>query len=137
MNYLAAIFSLIGLIDATYLTAENIKHNVVNCSALPASISQCDLVTASSYASIGPIPVALLGIIFYSAIFILAVEKQYQSLFITATIGFVASIYFIFIQAFVLDAFCAYCLVSAVTSTAIFVISLIMVKFKSDERVLA
>lgn len=137
MNYLAAIFSLIGLIDATYLTAENIKHNAVNCSALPSSISQCDLVTASSYASIGPIPVALLGIIFYSAIFILAIEKQYQSLFIVAAIGFTASIYFFLIQAFVLKAFCAYCLVSAAISTIIFVISLIMIKSKTDERVLA
>jgi uncharacterized membrane protein len=51
-----------------------------------------------------------------------------------SSIGFVFSMWFVFVQAFLLHAFCQYCMLSATTSTTIFIISMyVFIKHRNKE----
>lgn len=115
--------ALIGFVDAAYLT---IRHYL---GAAPPCLlfNGCETVTTSAYASWGPVPVALVGAIFYLALFVLTLlyldlkrPRILQSVFILSVLGFSATIYFLAVQAFILKTFCSYCLVSAAVSILIF-----------------
>lgn len=133
------LLSVMGILDATYLTIKRYSRGDINCSIFEG----CDFVTASSYSAILGVPVAVLGIIFYISVFILSIlylksknKKLLLYLFSISTIGFLMSIWFIYTQAFMLNAFCLYCLVSAGLSTTIFILSFIaMVKYKNNKLI--
>lgn len=119
--------SLIGFVDASYLTAEYFSGGEPYCSFLEG----CSTVTQSKYAAVGPIPVSLLGLLFYISVFFSAfIYKEIESklafkfLLLLASAGFAVSLLLTYIQAFVLDAYCIYCITSAVISTLIFILVL-------------
>jgi uncharacterized membrane protein len=130
------ILSIAGIFDTTYLTIKRFTHESVNCSVFEG----CDLVTTSSYSAIFGVPVAILGIIFYILVFALTLwyiksknKKVLNSLLALSGAGLLMSVWFVYVQAFILDAYCLYCLISALLSTTIFIISLIsMLKFKYE-----
>jgi uncharacterized membrane protein len=126
---LLLLFSLLGFIDATYLSAKHFLDSPVECSLLKG----CEQVTTSKYATVVGIPVALGGSFYYLAIFLLSIfhteTKNTNILRFTSRltiIGFLASIWFVYLQVFVIEALCQYCLVSAITSTALFVVGIIL-----------
>lgn len=126
--------SIIGIVDSVYLAVKHYTHSDINCSIF----SDCDVVTTSVYSIILGIPVALLGVIFYGLIFILVLmfsksgnRRSLISLSTVSGIGFLASMWFVYVQAFILNAFCFYCLISALLSTVLFILSIIiMIQYK-------
>lgn len=129
------ILSLIGFIDASYLTAKHYLGIPLACTVF----EDCEKVTTSQYATIGGIPVALLGVIYYLAIFFLTLAfletKQIKLINFAArltVVGFLASLWFLYLQAFVLHAFCLYCLISAAISSALFILGIFLLKSLSS-----
>ena len=130
-NWLPVLFLLLGAIgftDATYLAVKHFLGTPVPCSILKG----CEQVTTSQYAAIFGVPVALLGAIYYLSIIILTVayldsrNRKFLNLAARLTIlGFLASIYFVYLQIFVIKAICLYCMGSAITSTLLFILGLI------------
>ncbi len=125
------IISAIGFIDATYLTTQHFLGAPVACSILKG----CEQVTTSPYSLIFGIPVSLLGSLYYLTILILSViyldSKKIKFLNIIAKItpfGFLASLYFVYLQIFVIKAICLYCMGSATTSTLLFIFGLIFLR---------
>lgn len=120
--------SIVGFFDAAYLTIQHYTQ-----FTLPCTITQgCDLVTKSEYSSIMGIPVALLGALYYLAIFlavyiIIETKKTEYLRFIAiaTTFGFLFSAWFVYLQFFVIKAICQYCMLSAFTSTTMFVASIV------------
>jgi uncharacterized membrane protein len=117
--------ALIGFGDATYITVKHFQGIIPPCS-----IEGCEVVLTSSYSEILGIPVSLFGMIFYFTIllslFIYFDSKKEIFLkipLVISVVGFVGSLYFISIMAFVLKAFCQYCAVSAFSSISIFIVS--------------
>lgn len=115
-NYaLAALVSLIGLADAIYLTVEHLTGNSVRCTVT----SGCSEVLGSAYASIGGVPLAGLGAVAYFIVFGLATLAAFghrwpRSLLAAIVAMMLAmTLWLLFVQAFVLRAFCQYCLLSA------------------------
>ena len=137
-NWLPITFSIIsavGFIDATYLTTQHFLGVPVACSILKG----CEQVTTSQFAVILGIPVALLGSIYYLTILILSIiyldSRKINILNIIAKIaplGFLASLYFVYLQIFVIKAICLYCMISAITSTLLFIFSLILWKHNKN-----
>lgn len=130
------LLGLIGLIDAIYLTAKFYAQSSVFCSLLN---NGCDLVTSSRYASFWEIPIALVGIIYYALIIFLAAlfwrkasDKILSILRLISTAGFLFSLWLLYLQVFVIKALCLYCIISAVTSTLIFIISLLVKNHKTN-----
>jgi len=133
--YILPIISFLGFIDASYLTAKHYLETPVTCSIFEG----CEKVTTSSYAIVFGIPVALSGIIFYLTIFILSIafieiknKKLLSFIFIVASLGFAASLWFVYLQLFVIGAICLYCVLSAFFSTIIFILSIFMIKLKKN-----
>ena len=127
VGYILLAVSFIGFLDASYLTAASYFNFSLPCSIF----SGCDLVTTSEYSKILGIPVALLGLIYYAAIFLMALaylESDYAVImkFIAygSIAGLLASVWFVFVQIFILKALCLYCLISAVTSTILFLLGM-------------
>ena len=123
--------SLLGFLDAAYLTIEHYRGVVPPC----AIVSGCAAVTTSQYSLIFGIPVALLGAIYYLLITALCIlyfdTKQTKILKIIARLtilGLLASLYFVYLQAFIIHAWCLYCLGSAATSTILFILGLLTIR---------
>lgn len=124
--WLLLAISLIGFLDASYLTIEHFRGVVPPCDLTLG----CELVTTSSYSTIINIPVALLGAFYYLAMLgmlIYFLQKQHERTLrhirYLSIAGFLASAYFVYLQVWVIQAICQWCMLSALTSTAIFIIS--------------
>lgn len=132
---IAAIFmiALIGFADATYLTVVHFQGGTPPCSVLKG----CEVVTTSKYSTIGPVPVALLGSLFYVSV--LATIMAYWDsrsrravalLPVLGLVGFGVSVVLVGLQIFVIKAICLYCIASATSSTAIFLLAASLLQFK-------
>ena len=112
---IVALVSLIGLADAIYLTIEHLAGRSVQCTV----VAGCSEVLGSAYATIGGIPLAGIGALAYFTVFSCATLAvfEYRSaqklLRIVVALMFLATLWLLFVQAFILHAFCAYCLLSA------------------------
>ena len=110
-----AIIALFGLADATYLTVAHLTGDDAVCG----SAIGCSQVLGSTYASFRGIPTAAFGVVAYFTVFSLAIlavfgyAKMRGLLTIVVGVMLVASLYFLYLQAFVLHAFCPFCLFSA------------------------
>jgi len=122
----AAVVALAGLADSVYLTVKHIAAEPVPCSI----ISGCETVLTSTYAEIAGIPLAAFGAAAYFAAFALALLAAFGNrsawlgfgILSVAMAGFTA--WLLYLQAFVIEAFCQFCLLSALTSLAMFIIAL-------------
>jgi len=119
---LVALFALVGLADAAYLTAEHLSGNSVRCMI----VSGCDEVLQSSYSTVaGGVPVAALGAVAYFTAFSLATLAAFgyagarRLLAPLVAVMFLATLWFVYLQAFVIRAYCVYCLVSAAITTTL------------------
>src|SRR5665811_1198486 len=65
----ALVLSFLGFIDASYLTIVHYRDALPNCSILKG----CDIVTTSALSTIGGIPIALFGALFYLALSFFAI----------------------------------------------------------------
>jgi uncharacterized membrane protein len=130
-NWLPFVFlfvSALGFADATYLTVKHFLGTPVPCSILHG----CEVVLNSKYSIIYGIPTAMLGALFYLTVMILtAVYLETKKLTVLKLIafaialGFLGSLGFVYIQLFILKSICLYCMGSAVTSTTLFIFSLV------------
>jgi uncharacterized membrane protein len=111
----AAIVSLAGLADATYLAVQALTGETLGCGGSP----DCFRVLGSSYARVGGIPVALFGTLAYFSVFTFATFAAFGYVrartFLILTVGamFLATLWLLYVQAFLLHAYCRYCLFSA------------------------
>jgi uncharacterized membrane protein len=111
----AALISLIGLAEATYLAVQTFTGETSIC----AGSTGCFEVLGSRYAKVAGIPVAAFGAIAYFAAFSFATFTAFgyvrtRMLFsLTVWAMFVTTLWLLFVQAFILHAFCRYCLFSA------------------------
>jgi uncharacterized membrane protein len=118
-----ALLALLGLIDSTYLALERFSPRVALVCPLGGG---CEAVQASRWSTLPPgggIPVALLGVGGYALLVGLALAGLHRerlgaiplapALLATASIGVLMSAYFVALQAFVIGAYCTWCLASA------------------------
>lgn len=122
----AAIVSLIGLADAIYLTVEHVTGQSVRCTI----VAGCSEVLSSQYAVVAGVPLAAVGAAAYFSVFSLAILAAFgyriAGTLLTAVVllMFLVSLWLFYLQAFVIHAFCQFCLLSALVTTALTVITL-------------
>lgn len=129
LPYAMLATGILGFADATYLTVKHYTHSVIPCSLTQG----CEIVTSSAYSEIAGIPVALLGSIYYATVALLtfaAIESNNRSLLRYAGLltgaGLLASAWFVFSQLVLIKAICQWCMVSAGTSTILFVLGFVL-----------
>ncbi|HSD46881.1 MAG TPA: vitamin K epoxide reductase family protein [Pyrinomonadaceae bacterium] len=122
----AAIVSLIGLADSIYLTIEHVTGRSVICTI----VAGCSEVLSSRYAVVAGVPLALVGAAAYFSVFSLATLAAFGYraasglLTVLVLAMFLVSLWLIYLQAFVIHAFCQFCLLSAAVTTVLTVIVL-------------
>lgn len=124
--WLLIILSILGIFDASYLTAKHYLDDSVYC---PVG-KNCETVLTSEYSTFYGIPVSLFGAFFYLVILILTLlyfetnKKQLiKAVFFLSGMGLIVSVYFFYLQLIVIKAFCFYCIVSAIDVVLIFTAS--------------
>jgi protein-disulfide isomerase/rhodanese-related sulfurtransferase len=123
--------SLLGLFDSLYLLwVYTSPSRPIVCLG-----SGCDAVRASSYAHLFGLPLPVFGVASYALLGLLIFAEvlvssrpgraiQYAVAGISCA-GFLFSIYLTSLEAFVIHAWCAWCVVSALVVTGVFVLSLL------------
>ena len=134
--YIFTAISLLGFLDAIYLTTSHYTGHIT-CSV----ISGCQEVLVSQYSEIFGIPLALLGAAYYLFILINSLlyidnQNKYSKLVLSyiPIFGFLFSIYLIYLMFFVIEALCQYCLLSAGSSTLLFLFSMLLIKCKKCNK---
>ena len=137
ISWALPIVSVLGFADALYLTVKHYQGVAPSCIIF----SGCDTVATSVYATIGPIPVALLGVIFYFFMLLLSLmylDRRAKSALVVAllvsSVGVLFTLWFLYLQVFVIKAFCVYCIFSAITSITLFFLSLIAVRLLQQKN---
>jgi uncharacterized membrane protein len=122
----AAVIALFGLADGVYLTVEHVTGRTAQCIAS----SGCQDVLSSEYAAFGPVPLAALGAVAYFSAFSLALlaafgyAKAGAMFSLLTAIMFATTLWLLYLQAYVLHAFCDYCLFSAAVTTVLSAIAI-------------
>lgn len=131
--YTILFLALAGAFDAGYLLIQTISGKAVICPNVSVgrfNLNQCNIVLATPYAKFLGLPTALYGLIAYLFFAILILyelnnKRTMKILMYLSGAGVLISAYFIYLQFFVIKALCFYCLLSAVTMTLIFALSVV------------
>jgi uncharacterized membrane protein len=136
LSQLAIILTVIGLLVSVYMTIYKITSNNSMC----LGSGECQTVNESRYSEVTigglRIPVAVIGVIGYIAILaVLLFEKRVNLLqqngslvfFGLSLMGFLFTLYLIYVEIALIKAFCPFCITSQVAMTFIFILSVIRV----------
>ena len=116
-----AVVALAGVAVAGYLTYVHYQPDALICT----SSGGCETVQESSYAKVVGIPVALLGLLAWVAVLALVLWDSELARTLVAAIGLGAAgfaAYLVILQAFVIDAWCVWCLVNDVVLVPLLVL---------------
>ncbi len=120
---ITAVLALCGIADAVYLT---IIH--YDTGALICTVGNCHIVQTSKYSTIGPIPVAVLGLAMYvtvGAISIVRWRRPDLSSTLTMTsfamvlAGTIYAAYLTYLELNVINAICQWCVISAILTVGL------------------
>lgn len=120
----AALAALAGLVDAVYLTVHHITAEPVPCSI----VEGCETVLKSPYAEYQGIPLAAFGAAAYFIAFCLALLTAFGNRALWKVFGAqvvlmsLFTVWLLYLQAYVIGAFCQFCLISAITTFTMLVI---------------
>lgn len=122
----AAVLSGLGILLAAYLTWVHFNSGLLVCG-----LGDCHTVQASEYATIGPLPVAVLGLGMYAIVFLANLREPAQpdramALAITAfgvlLAGTLYAGYLTWLEVAVIRAICQWCVASALLSVVLLAI---------------
>jgi uncharacterized membrane protein len=126
---LIALLAFTGMVDALYLSIKR------NAGPVPCHITHgCTDVLTSKYSAILGVPLSWIGLAFYVTILSIAVFAMFEDptrpssnplrfAFYLSGAGLIISALLVGVQAFILHAFCEYCLLSAALVLSIFLLS--------------
>jgi uncharacterized membrane protein len=122
MRYLIALLALSGVVVSAL--ALRVHYST---ETQPCSINEkwdCGVVNHSPFAEIAHIPVAAIGIAGYLALAGLAFLRQRALTFLSVGVGLGFALWLTFIEEYVLQVWCLYCVISQVIIALITLISL-------------
>ena len=134
ITQLSIVLAVIGLLVAAYMTVYAITSNDNMC----VGSKDCSVVNASRYSKINlagfDVPVAVIGMIGYAAILaVLLLERRMDFLqengtlvlFGLSLMGFLFTLYLIYVEIALIKAYCPFCITSQTVMTIIFILSVI------------
>lgn len=128
------LLSLVGLLDSIYLTVQHLAGKSVKCTVTDG----CSKVLSSSYATVAGMPTASFGAMAYFTAFSLATLAAFGSqqartwLAVLIVPMILTTCWLFYLQAFVLHAFCEFCLLSATMSSLLTLLAFLGWRSQTD-----
>ena len=136
--FLVIFGAAVGLFDSGYLSMLELRGQTGTACDLGGF--NCDAVLTSRYSKLLGIPLAYWGLAYYLGLFFLAIvyldlknKKILRLIEIWLWLGFAVSLILLYVQYFVLKAFCLYCLISEVVIFSMF-FGFLILKFLFKEK---
>lgn len=119
--------SVLGLLIAAYLTVEHFTSSTTLACPETGAIN-CAKVTTSTYASVGGIPVAVIGLAYFGAMVALCLPAAWRARspwvsrarVVAVSIGAVSVLYLVWVELFKVNAICLWCTAVHVVALALF-----------------
>lgn len=132
MYWASVALAIIGALIATYMAIYKWTNNNTMC----LGSGDCAIVNDSAYSEIFGIPVALVGVGGYLAILAVLLLEKYGknrffkengllAVFVLGVGGFGFTLYLVYVEAFILKAWCPFCVASQITMTILFIITIV------------
>lgn len=121
---------IVGLLVSIYMTIYKFTNNDGMC----LGSGDCSTVNASRFSEMNGIPVAVFGVVGYTAILIVHLFENRNSFFKqNATLlifgmsltGFIFTLWLVYVEVALLKAYCPFCITSQVAMTVIFILAVI------------
>jgi len=125
-------FTILGLLVSIYMTIFKITSNEKMC----VGSKDCSVVNASRYSEVNNIPVAVIGMFGYSSMLALHWLERKKGffedngpmlIFGLAMIGFFFTLWLVYVEIALIQAYCPFCITSQISMTIIFFLSLVRV----------
>ena len=119
-----------GLLVSVYMTIYKFTANDDMC----LGSGDCHTVNTSRYSEVNGIPVALIGVLGYASMLGVLLfsnrneffeENEVMILFGISLIGFLFTLWLVYVEAALIKAYCPFCIASQITMTVIFILSVI------------
>lgn len=118
-----------GISIALYLLYSKYFAQSIICN-----FSSCSSVTSSKYGFIFGLPISLYGFLYYIGFsFMFFMTHNLKKIFYYTLIGIAFTVYLSFVEAFILHAWCEWCIYTAVICWALSILSFWNTKIKSDD----
>lgn len=124
---LAALLALAGIFIALYLMLYKLGY----IGTLACAVGSCEKVQTSKWATFMGVPVAAWGVAYYVGVLgvslaglmpALAERRSVSQLLVGMTgVGLIFSLWLTYLELFVINAICQWCVISAILATALFV----------------
>ena len=130
LSQLTIALVVLGLLVSVYMTVYKVTSNDNMCIGSGA----CKAVNESRYSVLNGVPVAAIGVAGYAALLgVLLLErrpgfiKQNATMifFALSLLGFLFTVYLVFVEIVLIKAFCPFCVTSQVAMTLIFILSVV------------
>jgi uncharacterized membrane protein len=132
LRQITIALTVLGLLVSIYMTIYKFTDNDSMC----IGSGDCKAVNQSGYSEVNGIPVALIGVAGYLSILALIYlerkpgffqENGGMLLFGTTLVGFLFTVWLIFVEVALLKKFCPFCITSQIAMTLIFILTVIRV----------
>jgi uncharacterized membrane protein len=115
---LAAGMASAGLLVAVYLTLVHYTQGQIPLACSSSGLVDCERVTTSAQSSLGPVPVAVLGVVWFAVLLgMVVLEPRFTGSTVlpvelgwTGT-GLLVALYLVFAELFLIGAICLWCTV--------------------------
>jgi vitamin-K-epoxide reductase (warfarin-sensitive) len=123
MRFVLVLLTLLGFIASGLALREHYRTD----DNSPCSINErwdCGIVNKSPFAMIAGIPVAVIGMVGYVLLAVLALKRAYRLFLAAAFAGLAFSLYLAHVEAHILGVWCVYCVASLVVISLLTLLSL-------------
>jgi len=130
-----------GIAVSSYLAESEKNGQPLICNV--ENLSGCNTVVSSAYSHIFGISLADFGLLFYTLVFVFAaielalfnqVLRRVLQLF--ALVGILTSLYSIYIQVFIIEALCIYCIFSAILTFLILLLASVIEPIRIKKQII-
>jgi uncharacterized membrane protein len=127
---LTAILSAVGLGLSLYLSAVHFSQGQIPLAHASGGLVECERVTTGPASAIGPVPVAVLGVVWFLVALILSISllplnrsSAARAVILWSVAGVAGVFYLVYVELVVVDAICLWCTVAHILIIAIFLLA--------------